>query len=63
MIYNHHGRTISLTPDDLLSRYIEFLPLLQPSALTWSFSLVTLFYYTLPLELQEAVRFGRVYST
>ena len=43
IVYNHRWRTISLTPDDLFSRYTDFLPLLSPNDLTWSFSLVTLF--------------------
>ena len=49
---------MSLTPDDFFSCYTEFLHLLSPNALTWSFSLVTLFFHSLPLDLQEAVRFG-----
>ena len=43
MVYNHRERTLSLTPDNLLSPYIEFFPLLSPNALTWSFSLIKLF--------------------
>ena len=35
MVYNHRGRTISLTPDDLFSRHTDFLPLLSSNALTW----------------------------
>ena len=58
MVYNHRGREFLLVPDDLFSRYTEFLPLFSPNALTWSFSLVTLFFHTLYLELQEAVRRG-----
>ena len=58
MIDNHRGRTILLTSDDLFSRYIEFLTLLPPNTLTWSFILVPLFFHPLPLELQEAVRLG-----
>ena len=33
MVYNYRVRTIPLTPDDLFSRYTEFLPLLLPNAL------------------------------
>ena len=44
MVYNHRRRMISLTPDDLFSRYTEFLPLLSPNTLIWSFILVTLFF-------------------
>ena len=55
MVYNHRGRTISLTPDDFFSRHTDFSPLLSSNALTWSFSLVILFVYALPLELQVAV--------
>ena len=44
-----------LTPDDLYGRYIQCLPLLLSNAITWSFSLVMLFYHTLPLELQDAI--------
>ena len=51
-------RTMSLTLDDLFSRYTEFLHLLSPNALTWLFILVTLFFHSLPLDLQEVVRFG-----
>ena len=46
---------LSLTPDDLLSRFSEFLPLISPNATTWSFSLVTLFFNALPHELQDTV--------
>ena len=49
---------MSLTPDDLFNRYTKFLPLLSQNALTWSFTLVTLFFHALSLELHEAVRFG-----
>ena len=55
MVYNHRERKFSLTPDDLFSCYTEFIPLLSPNALTWSFSLVTLFVHALSLEFQEAV--------
>ena len=58
MISTHKGKLVVLTPDDLYSRYIEFLPLLAPNAMTWSFSLVTLFFHALPSELQEAVQSG-----
>ena len=58
MVYNHRSGTISLTPDDLFSHDIEFLPLLLPNALTWLFSLVIFFFHALPLELQETMRLG-----
>ena len=58
MISTHKGKIVVLTPDELYSRYIEFLPLLAPNAMTWSFSLVTLFFHALPSELQEAVQSG-----
>ena len=61
MIYNYRGRIISLTPDDLFSCYTEFMSLLSPNALNWSFSLVTLFFIALPLELQETVRLGSIF--
>ena len=35
MISNHKGKVIFLTSDELYSRYIEFLPLLAPNAMTW----------------------------
>ena len=57
-ISNHKGKVVVLTQDDLYSCYIEFLPLLAPNAMTWSFSLVTLFFHALPSELQEAVQSG-----
>jgi len=38
-----NGETISLTPDTLYQRFIEFSPLLPPNATSWSFSLVTSF--------------------
>ena len=34
-------------------------PLLFPNSMTWLFNLVTLFFNSLPLELQEAVQLGR----
>ena len=34
MISTHKGKIVVLTPDDLYSRYIEFLPLLAPNAMT-----------------------------
>ena len=49
---------LSLTPDDLLSRFSEFLPLISPNATTWSFSLVTLFFNALHHELQETIELG-----
>ena len=58
MISTHKGKLVVLTLDDIYSRYIEFLPLLTPNAMTWSFSLVTLFFHALPSELQEAVHLG-----
>ena len=58
MISHHTEGSISLTPDDLFSRFAEFIPLLSPNATTWSFPLVTLFFNALPHELQEAVELG-----
>ena len=58
MISNHKEKLVVLTQDDLYSRYIEFLPLLAPNAMTWSFVFVTLFFHALPSELQEAVQSG-----
>jgi len=54
MVSNHQGRTISLTPDDLFSHFAEFLPLLSPNAMTWSFSLVTLFFNALPSSKRKS---------
>ena len=51
-----NGETISLTPDTLYQRFIELLPLLPFNATSWSFSLVTLFYNALNVELQEIIR-------
>ena len=58
MVYKHRGLKMSLTPDDLFSRYTEFIFLLLSKALTWSFSLVTLFFHAFFLDLQETVRLG-----
>ena len=58
MISNHKEKLVVLTPDDIYSRYIEFLPLLAPNAMTWSFFLGTLFFHALPSELQEVVQSG-----
>ena len=58
MVHNHRRRAISLIPNVLFSRYTKFLSLLSSNALTLSFILVTTFFYTLPLELQEVVRLG-----
>ena len=52
-----NGETISLTPDTLYVHCIEFSPPFSPNATSWSFYLVTLFYNTLNVELQEAIRF------
>jgi len=51
-----NGKTITLTPDSLYQRFIEFTPLLYPNATSWLFSLVTLFYNALSVELQESIR-------
>ena len=55
MISNHTGKVVVLTPDEIYSRYIEFLLLLAPNAMTWSSSLVALCFHALPSDLQEAV--------
>ena len=55
IISHHKEMTISLIPDDLFSHFLEFLPLLSSNASNWSFSLVTLFFHALLLELQETV--------
>ena len=51
IVYNHRGWKFSLTPDYLISCFIEFVPLFLSNAVTLSFSLVTLFFRPLPLEL------------
>ena len=53
--YRDKGTLIPLTPDDLYRRYIQYLPLLSFNAMTWSFSLITLFYHALPLDLQDEI--------
>ena len=58
MVSHHKEMTTSLTPDDLFSRFAEFIPLLSPNAMTWSFSLVTLLFGALPQEIQETVELG-----
>ena len=47
------GNVITLTPDDLYRRYIKYLLLFPSDGALWSFSLGTLFYHTLPLDLQD----------
>ena len=39
-------------------RFIKFLPLLAQNAMTWSFSIITLFVNALPSKLQEDVQLG-----
>ena len=56
MTKNCRDKTMSLTSDDSFSRYTKFIPTISPNTFTWSFSLITLFFHDLPLELQEAVR-------
>ena len=56
LLYKFHGKLVTLTADILYQQFIEFSPLLPPNAITWSFSLVTLFYNALSVELQEAIR-------
>ena len=51
-----NGNTTYLTPDSLFQRFIEFTSLLFLNATSWSFSLVTLFYNALSIELQEFIR-------
>ena len=58
MVLHHKRRTISLTPDDLFSHFAEFLSLRSPNAMTWSLSLVALFFNILPQKLQEDVELG-----
>ena len=58
MIYTVRGKKISLTPDDIFSRFTSFLFLFSPNAMSWSFCLVTLFFQDLPTELQEAIQLG-----
>ena len=52
----HEKKAVSITPDMLYQRFIEFSSLLPPTATAWFFSLVTLFYNALSVELQEAIR-------
>ena len=56
LVYESHGKLVTLTADTLYQQFIEFSPLLPPNATAWSFSLVTLFYNVLSVELQEAIR-------
>ena len=60
MVFKYRGLKISLTPDDLFSRYTEFIFLLFSKALTWLFSLVTLFFHAFFLDLQETVQLGAI---
>ena len=43
--FRFKGNIISLTPDGLYRRYIQYLPLLLSNTMTWFFRLVTLFYH------------------
>ena len=56
LVYKSQGKLVTLTPDTLYQQFIEFLPLLNPNAITWYFSLVTLFYNALSVELQDSIR-------
>ena len=56
LVYRSHGKLVALTPKTLYQQFIEFSPLLPPNTTAWSFSLVTLFYNALSVELQEAIR-------
>ena len=56
VVSNYKGRTIYFTPDDLFSRFTKFLSLLTLNAMTWLFSIVTLFLNSLPLEIYEVVQ-------
>ena len=58
MTYILRNKKISLTPDDLFSRFTEYFPLLSVNAMTWSFFLVNLFFHAMPSELQEVVKLG-----
>ena len=49
-------KTTYLKPDSLFQRFIEFTSLLFLNATSWSFSLVTIFYNALSIELQESIR-------
>ena len=49
------GKHFNLIPDDLFRRYIQYLPLLPSDAMTWSFSLVTLFFNAFPTDLQDDI--------
>ena len=62
MTYILHNKKISLTLDNLFSRFTEYLPLLSPNAMTWSFCLMILYFHTMPSELQEAVQLGEYVS-
>ena len=56
LVYESHEKLVTLTPDTLYQQFIELSSLLPPNATAWSFSLVTLFYNVLSVELQEAIR-------
>ena len=51
----YRGNVITLTPDYIYRRYIQYLPLLPSDTMIWYFRLVTLFYHALPLDLQDAI--------
>ena len=55
LAFRFKGNLITLTPDDLYRRYIQYFSLLPSDAMTWSLSLVTLFYHAVPLDLQDAI--------
>ena len=51
LVFRTHGSLVSLASDALYQSNIELPPLLPPDTTAWSFSLVTLFYNVLSVEL------------
>ena len=51
--FRYKGNVITLTPDDLYQHYTQYFILLPSDAMTLSFSLVTVFYHALSLDVQD----------
>ena len=49
-------RRVQHALDGLFGKFTDFLRLLSPNAMSWSFCLVTLFFDDMSSELQESVQ-------
>ena len=62
MVYTVRGKNISLTPDDLFSRFTSFLPLLLPNVMSLSFYLVTLVFRLCLRNCRNLFNLGDIFS-